>query len=309
MDGLPQDFLFDYAALDERQRTLKSSIGCVGIALHTGQRVTLTFRPAPPDHGIVFRRTDLALDIPARFDRVTDTRLATVLSHERDPAVRVSTVEHVMAALAGCGIDNAVVELDGPEPPILDGSAAPFVFLIDCAGIVDQPAPRRMIDVRRTVRVADGDAFAELRPALTGFQGLDLAISIDFPDRAIGRQALSLRLNPGSFRQDLARARTFVLAKEVEQVRAAGLGRGGSLDNAVVVDQTEVLNPSGLRMADEFVRHKMLDAVGDLGLAGAALRGRFIAHRAGHALNNRLLHALFEDAACWAATAAEPIAA
>jgi UDP-3-O-[3-hydroxymyristoyl] N-acetylglucosamine deacetylase len=309
MDGLPQNFILDYAELDERQRTLKTSIDCVGIALHTGERVTLTFRPASPGHGIVFRRTDLGLDIPARFDRVTDTRLATVLSHENDPTLRVSTVEHVMAALSGCGIDNAIVELDGPEPPILDGSAAPFVFLIDCAGVVEQPAPRRMIDVRRAIRVTDGDAFAELRPAHPGVRGLDLAISIDFPDRAIGRQALSLRLTPASFRQDLSRARTFVLAKEVEQVRAAGLGRGGSLDNAVVVDQNEVLNPSGLRMADEFVRHKMLDAVGDLGLAGATLRGRFIAHRAGHALNNRLLHALFDDAASWDAIAAEPLAA
>jgi UDP-3-O-[3-hydroxymyristoyl] N-acetylglucosamine deacetylase len=309
MDGLPQNFLLDYAALDERQQTLKSSIGCVGIALHTGQRVSLTFRPAPPDHGIVFRRTDLGLDIPARFDCVTDTRLATVLSHEHDSTARVSTVEHVMAALAGCGIDNALVELDGPEPPILDGSAAPFVFLIDCAGIADQGVPRRMIEVRRTVRVSDGDAFAELRPSHGGFHGLDLAISIDFPARAIGRQALSLRLTHDSFRQDLARARTFVMAQEVEQVRAAGLGLGGSLDNAVVVDRADVLNPSGLRMADEFVRHKMLDAVGDLALAGAALRGRFIAHRSGHALNNRLLQALFADAATWQAVATEPLAA
>lgn len=309
MDGLPQNFLLDYAALDERQQTLKSSIGCVGIALHTGQRVSLTFRPAPPDHGVVFRRTDLGLDIPARFDCVTDTRLATVLSHEHDSTARVSTVEHVMAALAGCGIDNALVELDGPEPPILDGSAAPFVFLIDCAGIADQGVPRRMIEVRRTVRVSDGDAFAELRPSHGGFHGLDLAISIDFPARAIGRQALSLRLTHDSFRQDLARARTFVMAQEVEQVRAAGLGLGGSLDNAVVVDRADVLNPSGLRMADEFVRHKMLDAVGDLALAGAALRGRFIAHRSGHALNNRLLQALFADAATWQAVATEPLAA
>ena len=309
MDGLPQNFLLDYAALDERQQTLKSSIGCVGIALHTGQRVSLTFRPAPPDHGIVFRRTDLGLDIPARFDCVTDTRLATVLSHEHDSTARVSTVEHVMAALAGCGIDNALVELDGPEPPILDGSAAPFVFLIDCAGIADQGVPRRMIEVRRTVRVSDGDAFAELRPSHGGFHGLDLAISIDFPARAIGRRALSLRLTHDSFRQDLARARTFVMAQEVEQVRAAGLGLGGSLDNAVVVDRADVLNPSGLRMADEFVRHKMLDAVGDLALAGAALRGRFIAHRSGHALNNRLLQALFADAATWQAVATEPLAA
>ena len=235
-----------------------------------------------------------ASDIPARFDRVVDTRLATVLGSMTD--ARIGTVEHVMAALAGCGIDNAVVEVDGPEPPILDGSAAPFVFLLDCAGIVAQDAPRPTIEVRRPVRVSDGDAFAELRPPARQ-PGLDMAMSIDFAAAAIGRQALSLRLTPESFRRELARARTFTLAEEIDQLRAAGLAQGGSLDNAVVVDQARVLNPAGLRMPDEFVRHKLLDAVGDLALAGAPLRGRFIAHRSGHALNNRLLQALFAERA------------
>ena len=199
-------------------------------------------------------------------------------------------------ALAGCGVDNVLVELDGPEPPVLDGSAAHFVFLLECAGITPQDVPRSSIEIRRPVRVSDGDAFAELRP---GSDALDMALSIDFAAAAIGRQALSLRLTPDNFRHELARARTFALADEIDQLRAAGLARGGSLDNAVVVDQARILNPAGLRAPDEFVRHKLLDAVGDLALAGAPLRGRFVAHRSGHTLNNRLLHALFADCAAW----------
>lgn len=291
MDGLPQPLVADDTAWC--QQTLKAPIGCVGIGLHSGQRVSLTFRPAPVDHGIVFRRTDLGVDITARFDRVVDTRLSTVLA-EGD--ARIGTVEHVMAALTGCGIDNALVEVDGPEPPILDGSAAQFVFLLDCAGTIRQDTPRSAIEVRRTVRVSDGDAFAELRP---GGASLDMALSIDFAAPAIGRQALSLRLTAAAFRHELARARTFALLEEIDSLRAAGLAQGGSLQNAVVVDQARVLNPAGLLMPDEFVRHKLMDAVGDLALAGAPLRGRFIAHRSGHTLNNRLLQALFADHAAW----------
>jgi len=186
--------------------------------------------------------------------------------------------------------------VDGPEPPILDGSSAQFVFLLDCAGTVAQDAPRSVIEVRQAVRVSDGDAFAELRP---GAAGLDMALSIDFAAPAIGRQALSLRLTAAAFRYELARARTFTLLEEIDSLRAAGLAQGGSLQNAVVVDQARVLNPAGLRVPDEFVRHKLLDAVGDLALAGAPLRGRFIAHRSGHTLNNRLLQALFADQAAW----------
>jgi len=312
MDGLPLTFAPDTAVSQSasgRQRTLKASIGCVGLGLHSGQRVSLMLRPAPAGHGIAFRRTDLGIDIPARFDHVVDTRLATVLALDGDEAARVGTVEHVMAALAGSGIDNALVEIDGPEPPVLDGSAAPFVFLIDCAGVVEQDAPRAVIDVRRVVRVSEGDAFAELRPAHPGSIGLDMALSIDFAAAAIGRQALSLSLTADSFRRELARARTFTLADEIERLRASGFAKGGSLDNAVVVDQARVLNPSGLRMPDEFVRHKLLDAVGDLALAGAPLRGRFVAHRSGHALNNRLLRALFADGAARRQLAAEPLSA
>lgn len=306
MDGLPQSFPIQF--MQTPQRTLKAAIDCVGTGVHSGRRVSLTLRPAEAGTGIVFRRTDLGIDIPARFDRVIETRLCTVLALPDQPAMRLGTVEHLMAALAGCGVDNAIAEIDGPELPIIDGSAAPLVFLIDCAGIVEQDAPRVEIEILRTVRVQEGEAFAELRPGGAGFH---MALSIEFRAEAIGRQALSLRLTPDSFRSELSRARTFTDAAEIDQLRAAGLARGGSLENAVVVDSTQVLNPGGLRMPDEFVRHKLLDAVGDLALAGAPLRGRFVAHRSGHTLNNRLLRAMFADPAAWRMTGdvALPLAA
>jgi UDP-3-O-[3-hydroxymyristoyl] N-acetylglucosamine deacetylase len=223
--------------------------------------------------------------------------------------VRVGTVEHVMAALAGQGIDNALVELDGPEVPIFDGSAGPLVFLLDCAGSVEQDMPRSVIEIVRPVRVSDGTAFAELRPSRPGQPGLEMTLSIDFAASAIGRQAYDLRLTPDSFRHELADARTFTLANEVEQLRSAGLALGGSLDNALVVDGSVVLNPGGLRMPDEFVRHKLLDAVGDLALAGAPLQGHFVAHRSGHALNNKLMRAVFADASAWRQTGVPALAA
>jgi UDP-3-O-[3-hydroxymyristoyl] N-acetylglucosamine deacetylase len=318
MDGLPQTFspdangtelsvpevgLFDGAFAESStrglyQNTLKNSIGCVGVGLHSGHRVQLHLRPAPAGTGIVFRRTDLpgAPDIAARYDNVFDTRLCTLLAAPGQPEVQVGTVEHVMAALAATGIDNALVELDGPEVPILDGSAAPFVFLVECAGIAEQAEIRPVIEVMRTVRVENGEGFAELRP---GTDGLDMALTIDFPAAAIGRQALALRLSAENFRRELASARTFAFAHEIAQLRASGRAKGGSLDNALVVDGGVLLNPGGLRMPEEFVRHKMLDAVGDLALAGAPLRGRLIANRPGHALNNSLLRALFSDPRGW----------
>jgi UDP-3-O-[3-hydroxymyristoyl] N-acetylglucosamine deacetylase len=278
------------------QRTLRAAISCVGVGLHSGRKVTLVMRPAPAGSGIVLRRTDLGVAIPARFDHVVDTRMCTVLGLPGQEEARVGTVEHVMAALAGCGVHNAVLEVDGPEMPILDGSAANFVFLIDCAGIAEQNELVEAIEVVRPVRVTDGDSYVELRP---GVQGFDMSVSIAFEAAVIGRQALTMRLGPSAFRRRLAQARTFAFAAEVEQLRAAGLARGGSLDNAVVVDGDKVLNPAGLRMSDEFVRHKLLDAVGDLALAGAVLLGRYVAHRPGHALNNRLLRTLFADSANW----------
>ena len=302
MDGLPY-LTLDDATLDASlpghlglQRTLRAAISCVGVGLHSGCRVEVTLRPASAGSGIVFRRVDLGVDLPARFDHVADTRLCTVLALPGQPEACVGTVEHLMAALAALGVGNAVVEVDGPELPVLDGSAAPWLFLLDCAGLVALDAPAWAIEVLRPVRVEDGPAFAELRP---GGRQLHLAMAIEFDAAAIGRQALSLRLDEGAFRRELAHARTFTQVQEVSGLQAAGLARGGSLDNAVVVDGGRVLNPAGLRMADEFVRHKMLDAVGDLFLAGAALQGRFVGHRSGHALNNRLLRALFADDANW----------
>ncbi len=282
------------------QRTLKSSIDCVGVGLHSGRRVSLTLRPAPIGHGIVFRRSDIGVSIPARFDHVVDTRLCTVLGLPGRPEARIATVEHVMAALAGAGITNALVEVDGPETPALDGSSKGFLFLIDCAGSVAQSDQLPAIEVLRRVRVSDGEAFAELRPAGPGAGfGMEAALSIAFEAAAIGRQALSLRLTPATFRRELATARTFAQLNEIAALRAAGLALGGDLSNAVVVEGARVLNPAGLRMPDEFVRHKMLDAVGDLALAGAPLHGRLVAHRSGHAMNNRLLRALFADDANW----------
>ncbi len=280
------------------QHTLRNPISCSGVGLHRGQPVTLTLRPAPPNSGIVFRRIDLGLDLPARFDHVVDTRLCTVLGlPTADPAARVATVEHVMAALSACGIDNVVVELDGPEVPVLDGSSAPFVFLLDCAGRVEQADGRCTIEVLRRVRVEERGGFAELRPSHA--PGLSLSLSIEFDARAIGRQAYSMRLHEQGFRRELSTCRTFTLLGEIEAMRAAGLARGGSLDNAVVVDDAVVLNPVGLRHPDEFVRHKVLDAIGDLALAGHPLRGAFVGHRSGHGLNNRLLRALLADPDAW----------
>ena len=291
MDGMTE--IFNYASY---QHSLKTAISCVGTGLHSGKTVHLSLSPAPAGTGIVFRRTDLGIDIAAVFDAVTDTRLCTQIAHPDHPHATVCTVEHVMAALAATGVDNAIVAVDGPEIPVLDGSSAPFVFLIDCAGLARQAAPRQVLEILRPVRATLGESTAELRP---GGATLELALSIDFPAPVIGRQALSLSLTEQGFRSVLAGARTFTMLHEIEAMQAAGLALGGSLDNAVVVDGSRVLNPEGLRSPDEFVRHKMLDAVGDLALAGAAIHGRFVAHRTGHALNNKLLRAVFADDRNW----------
>jgi len=296
----------DYSAVP--RLTLKAAIGCVGRGLHSGGEVRLNLRPAPAGAGILFHRTDLGVTIPARYDRVTDTRLCTVISLPGRPEARVGTIEHLMAALSARRIDDLVIEVDAPELPILDGSAAPFLFLIESAGITEHGGARETLEILRPVRVAQGKAFAELRPN-QGSSGLDLSLAIEFDAAAIGRQALSLSLTPENFARELAPARTFTMAAEIESLRQAGLARGGSLANAIVVDGNRIMNPEGLRWSDEFVRHKLLDVVGDLALAGAAISGRFIGHRTGHALNNLLLRELFSDATNYQITRAPMVGA
>lgn len=279
------------------QQTLNTNIHCSGVGLHSGRRVRMVLRPAPVDHGIVFVRSDLPLAravIPARWDLVSDTRLCTLLTNEAGASV--GTVEHLMAALRGCGIDNAIVEVDAAELPIMDGSSAPFVFLIECAGIKVQDQPRRLIRVLKEVRVQDGDKVVSLSPSpVSTFRA-----EIIYDNTAlIRRQEGFLRLADGSFKAEVADSRTFGFAHEVEAMRKAGLGLGGSLDNAVVIEGDRVLNPGGLRHADEFIRHKLLDAVGDLYLAGGQILGHFQGTRPGHAMNNALLRAMFADEAAW----------
>ncbi|HEU0156312.1 MAG TPA: UDP-3-O-acyl-N-acetylglucosamine deacetylase [Stellaceae bacterium] len=284
------------------QQTLKTAIGCKGIGLHSGRRVAMTLRPAAAGSGIVFRRTDAGVEIRANWANAVDSPLCTTLSD--GGATSVATVEHLLAALAGAGIDNAVVEIDGPEVPIMDGSAAPFVFLIECAGIVEQDAARRAIEVLKPVSIAADGAVAALFPA----PGFSMSFEIDFDNPLIRRQNISISFEAGTFKSELCRARTFGLLHEVDRLRAAGYARGGSLDNAVVVSGGHVLNRDGLRYADEFVRHKLLDAFGDLSLAGGPLLGHFRGSRSGHAHTRRLLAALFADSEAWRyTTVARPV--
>ena len=280
----------------ERQRTLKSSIDCTGIGLHSGAKIRMTIHPGEADTGIVFRRTDIAgggVLIPGTYDRVSVTNLCTTIA--APDGASIATVEHLMAALAGCRIDNAYIEVNGPEIPVGDGSAEPFAFLFDCAGVTAQDVPRRGVRILKPVAVTDGNKRAELWPG----EGFSVGMAIDFNSAAVSKQNLVLGLVNGTFRKELSRARTFGFLHEVEQLRAAGLARGGSLKNAVVISGDEILNKEGLRYEDEFVRHKMLDAVGDLYLAGAPLIGHFRGRFSGHALNNKLLHALFADEEAW----------
>jgi UDP-3-O-[3-hydroxymyristoyl] N-acetylglucosamine deacetylase len=281
-----------------RQHTLKSSISCTGVGLHSGTKTTMVLHPAEAGSGIRFRRVDAKggfAVIPAAWSNVTDTRLNTCISNK--DGVSVKTIEHLMSALAGMGVDNALIDIDGEEVPVMDGSAAPFVFLIECAGLVEQSAPRQVIKVLKRVTVTDGDKIATLAPS----EEFTLAVDIDFAAAAIGRQQVSLTVDAAAFKAEISRARTFGFEQEVEAMRAAGLGRGGSLDNAVVIagDGKGVLNKEGLRYDNEFVRHKLLDALGDLSLAGAPLEASFRGTRTGHALNNLLLRALFADSTAW----------
>jgi UDP-3-O-[3-hydroxymyristoyl] N-acetylglucosamine deacetylase len=279
-----------------RQRTLKNVIRATGVGLHTGEKVYLTLRPAPVDTGIIFRRVDLnePVDIRACPENVTDTRLSTTLESN---GVRVSTVEHLMSALAGLGIDNAYVDVTAPEVPIMDGSAGPFVFLVQSAGIAEQSAPKRFLRVTKPVRIEDGDKWACFEP----FEGFKVSFTIDFrhPIFENSSQRATVDFSTTSFVREVSRARTFGFMGELETLRAAGLARGGGLDNAIVLDDFRVLNEDGLRYEDEFVRHKVLDAIGDLYLLGHPLIGAFSAHKSGHALNNRLLRKVVETRDAW----------
>jgi UDP-3-O-[3-hydroxymyristoyl] N-acetylglucosamine deacetylase len=286
------------------QQTLKTAIGCRGIGLHSGLKVSMTLHPAPPDTGIVFRRTDRAAEIRGNWVNTVETTYCTTLANGEGTSV--GTVEHLMAALAGAEIDNAIVELDGPEVPIMDGSCAPFVFLIECAGKIEQEAARRAIKVLKPVSVIEDGASAALFPD----RGFSMSFEIDFDNPMIRCQTISLAFDATTFKTELSRARTFGFLEEVDRLRQAGFARGGSLDNAVVVGHDHVLNTGGLRYRDEFVRHKLLDALGDLYLAGGPLLGRFRGVRSGHAHTRRLLTALFADEDAWCYTtssrAAEP---
>jgi len=279
-----------------KQRTLKNMIRATGVGLHTGRKVELTLRPAAPNTGIVFRRVDLpkVAEIPANPFSVTDTRLCSAL--EADGG-KVMTVEHLMSALAGLGIDNVYIDLDSAEVPIMDGSASPFVFLIQSAGVEEQNAPKKFIRVRKTLEVTDGDKWVRITP----YNGFRVTLTVDFAHPVFEHdgQEVTVDFADTSFVREISRARTFGFMHEVEALRSNGLALGGSLDNAVVMDEFRVLNTDGLRYDNELVKHKALDAIGDLYLLGHPLIGAFSGHKSGHALNNRLCRALLQDESAW----------
>ncbi|MDO5101828.1 MAG: UDP-3-O-acyl-N-acetylglucosamine deacetylase [Lautropia sp.] len=281
-----------------RQRTLREPVQATGIGLHSGQRVVLTIKPGPADSGIVFRRVDLdpQIPIPAQADHITDTRLNTTLSAAVDGPGReisVQTIEHLMSALAGLGIDNADIEMTAIEVPILDGSSGSFVYLLQSAGVVEQSAPKRFIRIKRPVQITDGDKWVRLEP----FEGFKLSFEIAFGQAAIDAtgQRIEIDFATTSYVKEIARARTFVMASEVELLRKHGLALGGSLDNAIVVDDDRVLNNEGLRYSDEFAKHKALDAIGDLYVIGHPILGAYHARKSGHHMNNLLIRAVLAD--------------
>jgi len=286
-----------------KQRTLKNVIRATGVGLHTGSKIYLTLRPAPVDTGIIFQRSDLdpVIDIPATPAHVSDTRLSTTL--EQGDGVKISTVEHLMSAFAGLGIDNAYVEVSAPEVPIMDGSAAPFVFLLQSAGIREQSKLKQFIRIKKPLRITDEDKWVCFEP----FHGFKVSFSIDFdhPILQNSTQVASLDFSTTSFVKEVSRARTFGFMDDLEELRDVGLAQGGSFDNAIVMDSFHILNNDGLRYHDEFVKHKILDAIGDLYLLGHPLIGEFRAHKSGHSLNNRLLRSLMADRSAWELTAFE----
>ena len=279
-----------------QQRTLQNMIRATGVGLHSGEKVYLTMRPAPIDTGIVFRRVDLdpVVEIPARAGYVTETMLCTGLTHDGGKAM---TVEHLMSALAGLGVDNAYIELSAPEVPIMDGSSGPFVFLLQSAGIVEQNAPKRFIRILKTVEVRDGDKIARFEP----YNGFRLGFTVEFNHPAIpaSRSRAVVEFSTENYIKEVSRARTFGFMHDLEFMRERNLGLGGSMDNAIVLDEFRVLNDDGLRYADEFVRHKILDAVGDLYLAGGPILGAYEGFKSGHALNNKLVCALLAERSSW----------
>jgi UDP-3-O-[3-hydroxymyristoyl] N-acetylglucosamine deacetylase len=282
------------------QRTLKSLTRAVGVGVHGGQRVEMTLRPAPPDTGIVFRRTDLPtpVDIEVEAHAVTDTRLATTLSAKGDPgAPAVKTIEHFLSACSGLGIDNLYVDITNEEVPILDGSAAAFVFLLQSAGIALQDAPKRFLRIKKPVEIREGEGpqlkWARLEP----FEGYKFTFEIEFDHPAVNQtgQRVVFDMGSGQYKREIARARTFGFTRDVEMMRSRGLGLGGSMDNAIVIDDYKVLNGEGLRYDDEFVKHKILDAIGDMYVVGHPIIGAYVAYRSGHALNNKLVRAVLAD--------------
>ena len=279
-----------------KQRTLKNVIRATGVGLHTGEKIYLTLKPAPVNTGIIFRRVDLdpVAEIPARAEYVGDTRLSTTLV---DGDVRISTVEHLLSALAGLGIDNAYIELSASEVPIMDGSAGPFVFLIQSAGVQEQEAAKRFIRIKQPIVVEDGDKWVRFDP----FEGFKVSFEIDFDHPAFQNRAKQAEVDfsTTSFVREVSRARTFGFMRDIELLRSHDLALGGSMDNAVVVDDYRILNDDGLRYEDEFVKHKMLDAIGDLYLLGYSLIGAFSGYKSGHALNNKLLRELIANQASW----------
>ncbi|MBU6319584.1 MAG: UDP-3-O-acyl-N-acetylglucosamine deacetylase [Alphaproteobacteria bacterium] len=279
------------------QSTIVREVSCSGVGLHTGVKVDLLFKPAPSDHGVRFIRRDVAERdnvVPALALNVATTQLGTNLCNA--DGVTVATVEHLLAACAGAGIDNLIVELDGPEAPILDGSSAPFCRLLSTAGVQTLPGMRRVLTILRPVEVRDGVKWVRLSPCSEA----RFRVEIDFKTRAIGRQLLDFTMTPGAFEREIAFARTFGFLETVEALRARGLARGGSMDNAIVIDGDQVLNPAGLQCSDEFVRHKLLDVIGDLFLAGGPIEGLYEGFQPGHELNNRLLRAIFSDPSSFA---------
>jgi len=279
-----------------RQRTLNNMIRATGVGLHTGEKVYLTLHPAPVNTGIIFRRTDLdpVVEIHAKAENVGETTLSTTLMNGD---VRVSTVEHLLSAMAGLGIDNAIIDVTAPEVPIMDGSAGPFVFLLQSAGIREQEEPKQFIRIKRPITVTDGDKVASFKP----FDGFKVSFSIDFDHPAFHNRTLKAEVDfcSTSFVKEVSRARTFGFMHEIEYLRSKGLARGGSMDNAIVVDEFQVLNEDGLRYEDEFVKHKILDAIGDLYLLGNSLIGEFVGHKSGHGLNNASLRELIAQEDAW----------